>query len=76
VSIIHNDTDFAPSLLPEHYTPPRESTLAERFMRAVIGLACFACLGVLLAACGGGENEDERASIQPPQCAAQPEMCK
>jgi hypothetical protein len=51
VSLIHVDTDFAPSRLAEHYTPPRESTLAERFMRIVIGLACFACIGAMLAAC-------------------------
>jgi hypothetical protein len=37
---------------------------------------CALVITVLLAACGGGEDDDERASIQPPQCAAQPEMCK
>lgn len=30
----------------------------------------------LLTACGGGDPEEERAGISPPQCEARPELCR
>jgi hypothetical protein len=74
MSLIHADTEFVQSRLPEHYTPPREPTTVVRFVRGAICLTCFACIGALLAACGGGD--EERSSNNLPQCAAQPEACK
>jgi hypothetical protein len=80
MSIIHADTDFAPSRFSEHYTPPRHPMAEKRFVRAVICLACFACIGVMLAACGGGEDDEPKrepiSTINLQQCAAQPETCK
>ena len=74
MSILYTaDTDFAQSRLAEHYTPQRKQTLAARLARAAICLACFALIGALLAACGGG-GDDERL-FDPRKCEYQPENC-
>jgi hypothetical protein len=52
MALLHNDTEFGDSCAPTFYTPDRAQTFAERFVRGVVCLACFACIGALLAACG------------------------
>jgi hypothetical protein len=50
MSILYTaDTDFAPSRLPEHYTPPRKQTLAERIVLAICCLSLFAAFGIVFA---------------------------
>jgi hypothetical protein len=33
-------------------------------------------LVALLAACGGGDPEEEQATASPPDCKAKPELCR
>jgi hypothetical protein len=34
------------------------------------------CFVLLLTACGGGDPEDERSFIGPPNCEGRPEICR
>jgi hypothetical protein len=54
-------------------TPTRlRSTVCLRAL--ALGLALG--LLILLAACGGGDEEDPVATVDPPDCSARPELCR
>jgi hypothetical protein len=77
-----SDTEFSSSRMAEHYTPPKQESMAKRVVFAISSLSLFAALGIIFAVgfsgCGGSgdDEEQERSSINPPQCAAHPEFCK
>jgi hypothetical protein len=45
--ILSSDTDFAPSRLAEHYTPPLRKLRIERIVLVVSCFTLFAALGVI-----------------------------
>lgn len=46
-------------------------------MRRLMVQAALAAVLVLLTACGGGDPDDDgRAQVGPPDCRAQPELCR
>jgi hypothetical protein len=44
-------------------------------MNTTTRLALIAALALLLSACGGSSDEDDRVFIDPPDCKTYPERC-
>lgn len=54
------------------------STAHVDHFRGVTQMVVAACVALLLAGCGGGDEDDPHPDIPTPavNCAAQPELCK
>lgn len=55
--------------------PKPRAVKAVRKARPVIKLITGAAMLAAIVGCGGG-SDDDKASIQPPQCVGHPESCK